>query len=193
MPAAAKAIIGIVYYGITQLINIIGHRKITNWQKLLQLFPAKQLRSEWKNIGGQLIPANAVHTLIRNIRSAKINSWDDVHDFFKKKSSSYQTEKFQHAFSSLMEILTVTPKQFTKKKFILLLEQAVVTKEWISKGIYDSRAKDYENPFRQMVYETEQEMEKVIGKLADNNFINQQKIETIAFKNKVNDIIRQFK
>lgn len=183
----------IVYYGITQLINIIGHRKITNWQKLLQSFPAKQLRSEWKNIGGQLIPANAVHTLIRNIRSAKINSWDDVHDFFKKKSSDYQVEKFQHAFTSLMEILNITPKQFTKKKFILLLEQAVVTKEWISKGIYDSRAKDYENPFRQMIYETEQEMEKVIGKLADNNFINQQKIETIDFKNKVNDIIRQFK
>ena len=183
----------IVYYGITQLINIIGHRKITNWQKLLQSFPAKQLRSEWKNIGGQLIPANAVHTLIRNIRSAKINSWDDVHSFYKKKSSDYQVEKFQHAFTSLMEILNITPKQFTKKKFILLLEQAVVTKEWISKGIYESRAKDYENPFRQMVYETEQEMEKVIGKLADNNFINQQKIETIDFKNKVTGIIRQFK
>ena len=183
----------IVYYGVTQLIKKIGCRKITSWQKLLQSLPAKQLRTEWKNIGGQLIPSNNVKTLIRNIHSAKINSWDDVHDFYKKKSSDYQTEKFQHAFTSLMEILNITPKQFTKKKFILLLEQAVVTKEWISKGIYESKAKDYENPFRQMVYETEQEMEKVIGKLTDNSFINQQKTETTDFKNKVNDIIRQFK
>lgn len=183
----------IVYYGITQLISIIGVRKINNWQKLLSILPVKQQRTDWKNIGGQLIPAKAVETLIRNIRSSKINSWDDVHDFFKKKSRDYQTEKFQHAFTALMEILIITPKQFTKKKFIQLLDQAVVTKEWIANGIYDSRAKDYDNPFRKMVYETQKELGKVMGKLADNNFINQQRIETIEFKNKVNDIINQFK
>ena len=182
----------IAYYGITQLINFIEQRKITSWQKLLQLLPAKPLRTEWKNIGGQLMPEPSVKTLIRNIRSAKINSWDEVHDFYNKKSSSYYTEKFLHAFASLLEILNLTPKQFTKNNFISLLKQATETKEWISKGIYESRAKDYQNPFRQMVYETQQEMEKVIGKLSDNSFINQQKQETAAFQKKVNDIIGRF-
>ena len=183
----------IAYYGITQLIIFIGQHKITSWQKLTQSLPKKPLRTDWKNIGGQLMPEPSVKTLIRNIRSAKISSWDDVHDFYNKKSSSYPAEKFRHAFASLLEILKLTPKQFTKKNFINLLQQATVTKEWISKSIYESRAKDYQNPFRQMLYETHEEMEKVIGKLSDNNFISQQKQETTDFHKKVNGIIGQFK
>jgi Domain of unknown function (DUF4954) len=179
----------IIYYGITQLINFIEQRKIQSWQKLVQSLPGKPSRTTWKNIGGQLIPETAEKTLIRNIRSAKIDSWDEVHVFYKKKSSSYSTDKFQHAFASLLEILKLTPKQFTKKAFINLLHEAVATKEWIAKGIYESRAKDYESPYRKMVYETQQEMEKVIGKLSDNSFINQQKEETISFTKRVTNII----
>ena len=179
----------IVYYGITQLINLIDQKNIQSWQKLLQSLPGKPSRTTWKNIGGQLMPEGAVKTLIRNIRSAKINSWDEVHDFYNKKSNTYSADKFQHAFASLLEILKLTPKQFTKKAFINLLQEAVATKEWIAKGIYESRAKDYQSPYRKMVYETQQEMEKVIGKLSDNSFINQQKEETINFTKRVNNII----
>ncbi len=179
----------VVYYGITQLINFIERKKIPSWQKLQQLLPASPLRTGWKNIGGQLMPEPAVNTLIRNIRSAKINSWDEVHDFYTKKSNTYTADKFQHAYASLLEILNLTSKQLTKKKFISLLQQALITKEWIANGIYESRAKDYKNPYRLMVYETQQEMEKVIGKLSDNSFINQQKEETILFTKQVNNII----
>ena len=182
----------VVYYGITQLIEFIELKKIQSWQKLQQVLPAAPVRTAWKNIGGQLMSEPAVHTLIRNVRSAKINSWDEVHDYYTKKSNSYSTDKFQHAYASLLEILTITAKQLTKKKFIALLQQAIVTKEWIAKGIYESRAKDYANPYRQMVYETQQEMEKVVGKLADNSFINQQREETKIFTEKVNHIIQQF-
>jgi hypothetical protein len=42
---------------------------------------------------------------------------------------------------------------------------------WMVKGIYESRAKDYANPFRRMVYESQKEMEKVVGRLKDNAFI----------------------
>ena len=182
----------ISYYGITQLIDFIEHRNIQSWKKLLQSLPGTPSRTAWKNIGGQLMPEASVKTLIRNIRSAKINSWDEVHSFYNKKSSTYTAEKFQHAFASLLEVLKLKPKQFTKKIFFNLLQQAVITKEWIAKGIYDSRAKDYENPYRKMVYETQQEMEKVIGKLSANSFINQQQEETITFHKKVNKIVRLF-
>jgi hypothetical protein len=59
-------------------------------------------------------------------------------------------------------------------------------------GIYESRAKDYRNPFRKMVYETEQEMEKVIGKLNDNSFIQQQQEEAKRFTQQVTAIINRF-
>ena len=66
------------------------------------------------------------------------------------------------------------------------------TKEWIVKSIYESRAKDYNNEFRKMVYETNTEMINVLGKLADNVFIKTQKEELKLFKKKVNDLIKTF-
>jgi hypothetical protein len=150
------------------------------------------VRNPWKNTGGQLMPEADVHTLIRNIRSGKIKSWDEVHIFYNTRSAKYHSEKFRHAFASLLDILKISPARFTKKLFFSLLQQAVHTKEWMAKGIYDSRAKDYSNPFRKMVYETEKEMEKVIGALKDNSFIKEQQEAANLFRRKVNDLLLQF-
>jgi hypothetical protein len=43
-----------------------------------------------------------------------------------------------------------------------------------------------------MVYDNKAEMEKVIGKLEDNVFINQQKEELKYFKKQVADLTRTF-
>lgn len=182
----------LIYYGITEIVRFIEHKKIFSWQKLLQALPSKPVRSKWKNMGGQLMPESSVQTLVRNIRSGKISNWDEVHAFFTRKSNTYHTEKLQHAWASLLEALKLTPKSFTKKLFLQLLQKAAMTKEWMVKGIYESRAKDYNNPFRKMVYETEKEMEKVIGSLKDNSFIKQQQASLIMFREKVNAIIQQF-
>ena len=60
------------------------------------------------------------------------------------------------------------------------------------KNIYDSRAKDFRNEFRKMVYENEKEMEAVMGNLEDNLFINQQKEEFLHFRKSIENIITQF-
>jgi hypothetical protein len=182
----------IVYYGVMELMGLIESRGITSWQKLQQSLPAKPFRNNWKNIGGQLIPETAVHSLVRDIRSGKIGSWDEVHDFYRKKSDQYPREKFQHAFASLLEVLGLTPKKFTRKLFRSLLGQAVTTKEWMTTNIYGSRAKDYENPFRRMVYDNTEEMNKVIGKLSDNGFIRQQENESAQFQSRVKTLLNKF-
>jgi hypothetical protein len=182
----------VVYYGVIQLIGFIERRKIRSWQKLLQSLPAKPVRNEWKNIGGQLVPINAVKTLVNNIRSGRIRNWDEVHAYYHQKSKAYPADKFQHAFASLLELLQLAPKKFTKKLFFQLLRQAAGTREWMVTGMYSSRAKDYENPFRKMVYEHEAEMEKVTGKLNDNPFIRQQQEEMAAFEKKILHITDSF-
>ncbi|HEY6062912.1 MAG TPA: DUF4954 domain-containing protein, partial [Chitinophagaceae bacterium] len=182
----------IVYYGISELIRFIEQKNISSWQKLLQALPGKPVRNQWKNIGGQLMPEADLHTLIRNIRSGKINSWDEVHLFYNDKSARYPADKFRHAFASLLEILKLSPSKFSKKIFRDLLQQAAGTREWMVQGIYESRAKDYSNPFRKMVYETEKEMEKVIGALKDNSFIKEQQAAAKIFSKKINDLVLQF-
>jgi carbonic anhydrase/acetyltransferase-like protein (isoleucine patch superfamily) len=182
----------IVYYGISELVRFIDQKNISSWQQLLKALPAKPMRNTWKNIGGQLMPESAVKSLLGNIRTGKTGSWDEAHSYYRQKSESYHTDKFRHAFASLLEVLKLTPAKFRKKLFLQLLQQAGATKEWMVRGIYESRAKDYSNPFRQMVYETEKEMEKVIGALKDNSFIKEQQASLSVFREKVNTIKQQF-
>jgi hypothetical protein len=182
----------IIYYGITELVQMIERRRITTWAKLQQALPKKTQRMAWKNAGGLLIPEPAVQTLLRNIRSGKISDWDAVHEYYIKKSKDYPADKFSHAWASLLEVLGLSPSRFTKKTFLQLLQQSVVTRKWMTEAIYDSRAKDYNNPFRQMVYDTKEEMEKVLGKLADNGFIKQQQDETAAYCRCIDSLIERF-
>ncbi|MEK7224843.1 MAG: hypothetical protein AAB221_04085 [Bacteroidota bacterium] len=81
----------------------------------------------------------------------------------------------------------------TKKLFLYLLQQAVATKEWMVKGIYESRAKDYSNPFRKMLYDTEKEMEKVTGALKDNSFIKEQQAAAKIYLEKINSLTLRFR
>jgi hypothetical protein len=71
-----------------------------------------------------------------------------------------------------------------------LLLQSIGTREWMTKGIYDSRAKDYSNEFRQMVYSGMEEMNQVIGKLEDNSFIKQEMDNLKNYKSQINKLIR---
>ena len=115
-------------------------------------------------------------------------AWQQVHDQYRKLGNQYQQDKLSHAYTSLLEVLNITSKQFTQEVFSAVLDKAVATKEWMSKGIYESRAKDYANPFRKMVYETKSEMNKVIGKLEDNSFIQQQLAEADEFRLEIKKI-----
>jgi hypothetical protein len=68
----------------------------------------------------------------------------------------------------------------------------ISTKEWMTKGIYDSKAKDYVNPYRKMVYETTAEMNAVVGKLEDNSFIKEQVTDLKRFKREISAIKKAF-
>ena len=183
----------ITYYGISQLIAFTKQNNIGSWEELARLLPLRSRRRPWMNIGGQLIPKAAVLSLIKNIHLGKIKNWDEVHGFYHWNSLLYREQKFKHALSSLMEVLNIQPADFNKKLFKDLLQQAVNTREWMVKEIFQSRAKDYQNEFRKMMYESMAEMNLVTGKLSDNSFINQQKEELKLFRKEVSNIQRLFK
>lgn len=174
----------IVYYGVTQLLDHIETKGISSIDDLVKSL-GKVARREWLNIGGQLLPKPALDKFTKDIHNGNIKSWDEVHSFYKESSDLYPFHKCQHAFASLLEILGLEAASFSKKLFLQLLQQAVTTKEWMVKGIYESRAKDYTNPFRKMVYESQKEMEAIVGSLKDNTFIRQQQEDLARFKKRV--------
>jgi Domain of unknown function (DUF4954) len=181
------------YYGVMEILQHINNNKFADFAALKKTLSAKIQRSEWLNVGGQLIQKAETENVKRNIKSGKVKSWVELHDFYRQQGIAYTADKLNHAYTSLLEILNITPRQFTPVLLKVLLKQALETKEWMCKGIFDSRAKDYSNPFRKMVYETNEEMNKVIGRLENNSFIQQQLADLDVIKKQVKAVIRKLK
>ncbi len=175
----------IVYYGVVQLLAFIKKENFKNFAAMTAALPAATPRNQWLNIGGQLMPLTEVETLKEKIRSGKIRSWQMVHNYYKSQGEKYPRQKFRHAMSALAEITGIRLKKMDGHQFNQLLNTVIATKEWMTRGIYESRAKDYANPFRKMVYENAAEMNEVVGKLDDNGFIKQQVAELQAFKKEI--------
>lgn len=181
----------IIYYGITNLMEFIMAQSICSFDELLNALPDSPVRLQWTNMGGQLLPIDSLQGLLNKIKDNFIQTWSEVHQFYEESGRDYSEHKLQHAYASLLELLEMEILNGSTFKNLLL--RAFNIKEWMVKNIHDSRAKDYQNDFRKMVYENEQEMDVVIGRLEDNVFIKQQREELIGFKASVEKIISDFK
>ncbi|MEY3412112.1 MAG: hypothetical protein RIQ70_800 [Bacteroidota bacterium] len=172
----------IVYYGINELVKFSKTTEFTSFTQLFSVFSNMSGRGEWLNIGGQLIPKNSVNELRNKIRSGELNAWEDVHEFYTHQGSTYSQQRLFHAFASILELKSCSLNALSADMLIALIDEAILTKEWMTANIYESRAKDYHNPFRKMVYDNALEMEAVMGSLEDNSFIQQQREEFIQFQ-----------
>ena len=181
----------ISYYGVEQMLQCAEQIKVSSFKDLTASLPASKKRNEWNNIGGQLIPSANFNSFLKKITDGKVKGWDAVHAFYKQQSSNYASQKLQHALASLKQIKGY--KQLTPALFKEFLKEYLATKEWMVKGIYESRAKDYTNPFRKMVYQNEEEMQAVTGSLADNSFIKKQQTELELVKKKIQKMQRLLK
>lgn len=176
------------FYAAEQLLLLIKQHQIKSFTALQKLLPQKIKRNNWMNAGGQLIEEAEWKKMIAKIGNGTINNWDGVHDFYSNQSALYPAKKLEHALAALFTL--TGDKQISKTDFKNYLQQYVTTKQWMTKGIYNSRAKDYTNPYRKMVYENEQEMEAVTGSLNDNSFILQEQEKFQQVKKEVNSILK---
>ncbi len=164
----------IQYYGMCVLLNHIAKNDFKDFEDLKSSINVLISRTEWLNIGGQLMKSATLKRLKDDIVSDKINGWNDVHERYKEEGKKYDIDLLEHAYCSLLEILNITSKQFTVELFKKLLGETLSTKQWMADGILKAREKDYTNPYRKMVYENNSEMNKVLGSLEDNSFIQSQ-------------------
>ncbi|MGC8750141.1 DUF4954 family protein [Hydrotalea sp.] len=171
----------IAYYGINYLLNWINTNalnSVSDLKKSLSNFERKQ----WINVGGQLMEKTTVDKLLQQIKSGKISSWEQVHQFYEKQGTQYKIEKTKHALAALTELYQINWQTINESFIQKLFEEVLSTKSWITEQIFLSREKDYTNPYRKMVYDSDAEMDAVMGKLADNSFIKQQNNELKIFK-----------
>lgn len=191
----AKAVFSkmIKLYASMQMLHIINTNKIQNFDAFKKLLKQNKNRSEWMNVGGQLIQTALIDQLKINIKSGKIKSWEEIHKFYQVQGQKYEMDKLTHAYTSLLELLNMKSKDFTAAFLYSLLKETITVKEWMFEEIYNTRAKDYKNTFRKMVYDNEEEMVNVLGKIEDNSFINEQRNNLEMLKKNINSISRKWK
>lgn len=178
-------------YCAKEIIAFINTTKPASFSDIQKAISKKGEVNDWMNVGGQLIPVADIRLLIKNIKAKKLKSWDDLHRFYTRQADEYSAKKLLHAMAAWQQVTSNASTKLNEQGFAALLNAAVATREWMMKGIYDSRAKDYSNPFRKMVYDNDEEMNAVLGKLADNSFLNEQKVELVKFKKQVSGIIQK--
>jgi hypothetical protein len=121
-----------------------------------------------------------VDELRKEIGEGKYKNWDEIHNVYSLRDETYQLDKGRHAWAVMSFLLKKEIIQDTaifKKELDVILE----TRRWIDKQIYESRAKDYRNPFRKTTYRNMTEMEQVLGKPGDNPFIKIIRKKTSVF------------
>jgi hypothetical protein len=154
---------------ILQTLNSIPPTQQKKWIHA-QLNQTK--RTQWTNIGGQLIQSNKVDQLIQRIQSGKINNWNEIHQFYEQEKNQYSNNKLTHAIAAYNSIFKEDLSQ--QDVFHSFLDKALTIKTELLKNIISSREKDYTSPYRNMVYDNRNEMDAVTGKLEENSFIIEQ-------------------
>lgn len=149
----------------------------------------------WLNIGGQLMRESALEDIKTRIKSGEIPDWPALHRAYHRIAADYENQRIRHAGEVLAEIfqeesrpaeeIPNTETDPPKPTVESLLDEAVETARFIFQGILESRRKDYENPFRNSVYDSRAERDAVVGPFEENTFIAEARNELEAFESLV--------
>jgi hypothetical protein len=182
----------ISYYTATRLLDFIQKNPVKSFDELLQALPATTPFYKWVNAGGQLIRESELKKLIGQIHSGKVRAWEQVHQFYTRQGEQYAADRLVYALAALRAVTGSSLRKIGRDGFAALLRQSIATREWMTKEIYSSRAKDYTNPFRKMVYDSPEEMNAVVGRLQDNGFIRQEKERAKKYRKDIEKVLLQF-
>src|SRR5690606_14757838 len=163
------------YYAACQLIGEVESDQF--YEQMARLTKENLVRHEFENLGGQLVPAHKYQQLLMDIKEERLNSWKEIHARYHHLSKAYVSDKLKHGLAALAEVTNTQPSDWDTLFWQKLFDEALQTKKWICEEIYQSRSKDYSNPFRMIVYNSMEEMEEVVGRIEDNGFINTQQAD----------------
>jgi hypothetical protein len=171
------------FYAIKTIATYLYSRPEMKFAELLELLgpPSPKDRiKDWVNLGGQIVPAFRVDQLRGEIAEGKYQNWDEIHGVYNDWDEEYPLDKCRHAWAVMALLLNTedAPDAETLKRELAAAQE---TRRLIDRQIYESRAKDYRNPFKKATFRNTAEMEKVLGKPAENPFIRLVRTESVWF------------
>jgi len=167
------------YYAVRNLLDYWKTNSAATLEGLLAALGGTP-QHEWVNLGGQLVPAAEVTRLRADIRSAKLNSWQEIHQRYDELWHVYPLEKQRHALATLLSVLGA--RQLTAERWESAVTEAIRIQEYVCDQVFLTRRKDYQDPFRGITFRNSAEMQAVLGTAEDNSFVKQMQVETEAFR-----------
>lgn len=182
----------ILLYAIREIICGFEKKQVKDFAHLIKLAEEAK-RTSWVNAGGQLITTADMEQLKTDIKSKVVDSWEDVHKRYIQLGQRYEDQKLQHAIASLIDIKEMPASSWNKNLLKEWFHESLSITEWMQKQVEISRSKDYTNPFRTMVYDNKKEMEKVVGRFRDDNFIAFTRQQTDDYRLKIASILKMIR
>jgi hypothetical protein len=178
------------YFAVKMLMDYCRKKKSDLSKKLLEEIYSMPLFVSWENVGGQVIPTERIKTLLQGINEGVISSWNDVHCFYDECNENYLNDKVRYAIYLLEYLYSKPLFDFDADVYENILHDVNEISTFIYESSVKSRRKDYHDEFRKITYRNEKEMDAVVGKLEDNDFLQELKKQTDSFKNELKDFFK---
>ncbi|MCL2758703.1 MAG: DUF4954 family protein [Treponema sp.] len=178
------------YYAIKKIAAYLDQHPELDTSEFFELLgspsPEKRIK-DWVNMGGQIVPAFRVDELRKKIGEGKYKNWDEIHSVYDLWEESYPLDKCRHAWA-VLAYLHGTDKPLDALALQNELIAVMNIRRWMEEQIYESRAKDYSNAFKNATFRNEAEREQVLGNPEDNPFICLFKREGGIFKEMIDRV-----
>lgn len=168
------------YYAVRNLVAFMLRENLDDLAALRRCL-APPRRGQWVNLGGQLVLREDLEALRAGIVSGALDSWDAVHAEYQRLWEKYPVDKARHALQSLLDINEIPLERLDRATWFAFLERGVATCREMAERTRATRAKDYTTPFRRLTYESQAEMDGVLGTIDDNGFIEHARTAAEAF------------
>ena len=114
---------------------------------------------KWHNIGGQLVADTDLEKLFADMQ--QFTSWNDIHMRFDNLWNTYAEQRQRHAWLVLLDLLLADDIDDTQ--WLNLLDRYDTICAEIERQADLSRAKDFNNPFRLMTFDSVEERDAVLN------------------------------
>jgi hypothetical protein len=166
------------HYGVSNTAEYLNTDSSTSFKEMFRRLSAER-ETTWINLGGQLVKEQDLERLKSDIKSGILKTWEDVHSRYDHLWEKYPAEKQMHAYAVLCNIYNTD--MINEDVWSRAIEKEIDIQGYIYDQVYLSRKKDYDNPFRIMIFRNEDEMKAVIGDVDDNDFIKQVRDEITRY------------
>jgi len=165
----------IIHYAVMNALRYIETNQGETLSTMSTLLKSRRQR-EWINLGGQLMTTYDLDRMRADIREGKLKSWKDIHKRYNDIWRRYPLDKLRHAYLSLCYMMKV--ENMSASDWQKAIDAEIRIQKYICTQVRSSRAKDYENIYRQATYRNHEEMIAAVGELDDNSFVKQIAAET---------------